>query len=96
MLKPATQKLSAREKQILTLAQWCSVEETADWLGIGQGTVKEYRKRAFDKLKVETVNAAIARAVLRGEVQVVPMEKLPELLPRPTKKTKKTKKGIKT
>ena len=54
MLKPATQKLSAREKQILTLAQWCSVEETADWLGIGQGTVKEYRKRAFDKLKVES------------------------------------------
>ncbi|MFC7336032.1 response regulator [Haloferula chungangensis] len=60
-------KLAPREKEILQLvAQGLTKLQVADELGISPHSVSGYLRRAFDKLHVHSLPAAVSAAIRRG------------------------------
>ncbi|MBN1813783.1 MAG: response regulator transcription factor [Anaerolineae bacterium] len=69
----ATEKLSARESQVLALvASGYSNQEIADRLGIAHNTVKNHLRSILSKLGVKNRAQAAAYAVSHGLVQLLP------------------------
>lgn len=59
--------LSSRECEVLQLAaKGLTRPEIADQLGVSQHSVTEYIRRAFDKLHVRSLPAAVSEAIRRG------------------------------
>ena len=67
MRAPATEQLTPREVQVLTLVgQGLSNVEIGRELFIGEATVKTHLLRAFVKLGVNDRTAAVTAAIARG------------------------------
>lgn len=64
---PEEENLSPREKEILQLvAQGLTKQQVADELEISLHSVSGYLRRAFDKLHVHSLPAAVSAAIRRG------------------------------
>lgn len=63
---PAPQKLTAREREVLTLAaKNRTYQRIADTLGLSHGTVRTHFRNAYEKLHVHSLAEALRRAGLK-------------------------------
>lgn len=62
-------RLSRREREVLTEAQYCDDAQIAENLGISRTTVKAHLRSAYTKLGVEHRTAAVVRALYLGLIQ---------------------------
>jgi DNA-binding NarL/FixJ family response regulator len=75
IVTPSKIELSERETEVLRLvADGYTKAQAADAMGLSVHTVDQYLRRAFDKLHVRSLPAAVAAAIRGGMIDVEPQD----------------------